>query len=193
MRWVRVWIILFRFLLLFYLFRFLFFVFIRVVFPTTLDYARKIGNPGPHYSTVLVFISSPFPRVCLASDPSCSGLRLRRFHLGPMACYTNRMTKSPLQNSDSIRVLLSKQNFKRTVRRDISMVVHVTGSHKKTQTILFRAFTHATLCERVSQNNTCKCKIDSSINFNSFITFNVHMCNRISKTSQLWRPHMRIP
>jgi len=54
--------------------------------PTTLGYARKIGNPGPHYSTVSVFISSPFSRVRLASDPSCSGLRLRRFRLGPIVC-----------------------------------------------------------------------------------------------------------
>lgn len=79
------------------IFSFLFlFIFVRVVFPTTLDYARKIGNPGPHYSTVLFFFLSPFSRVRLASDPSCSGLRLRRFRLGPTAPvrYINGMTKS---------------------------------------------------------------------------------------------------
>lgn len=27
----------------------------RRLYPTTLDYARKIGNPGPHYSTVFNF------------------------------------------------------------------------------------------------------------------------------------------
>jgi len=97
-----VWIILFRFLLLplllllylplFPSFSFFFVssVSIRVVLfffsPTTLGYARKIGNPGPHYSTVSVFISSPFSRVRLTSDPSCSGLRLRRFRLGPIVC-----------------------------------------------------------------------------------------------------------
>lgn len=55
----------------------------------TLDYARKIGNPGPHYSTIFYlffFFLSPFSRVRLASDPSYSGFRLRRFRLGPTVC-----------------------------------------------------------------------------------------------------------
>jgi len=39
---------------------------------TTLAYARKIGNPGPHYSTILFLFLSPFSRVRLASDPSYS-------------------------------------------------------------------------------------------------------------------------
>lgn len=98
MRWVRVWIILFPFLpaaaalyiclpfffplslSVSFLSFFYFFLCIcsRRLYPTTLDYARKIGNPGPHYSTVFnfffFFYLSPFSRVRLASEPFCSGL-----------------------------------------------------------------------------------------------------------------------
>jgi len=79
-----VWIILFRFLLLLY--PPVFCIYSRHFPAITLDYARKIGNPGPHYSTILFFFLSPFSRVRLASDPSYSGFRLRRFRLGPTIC-----------------------------------------------------------------------------------------------------------
>lgn len=71
----------------------------RRLYPTTLDYARKIGNPGPHYSTVFNFFFFLFVAVFSRS----SGFRtflLRPFVpvylvlVQPLVCYTNEMTKS---------------------------------------------------------------------------------------------------
>lgn len=72
----------------------------RRLYPTTLDYARKIGNPGPHYSTVFFFTF-----LFVAVFSRSSGLRtflLRPFVsvyfvlVQPPVRYTNEMTKSYL-------------------------------------------------------------------------------------------------
>lgn len=111
----------------FFSFFFPLFVFVASFFPTTLDYARKIGNPGPHYSTLLLIF------LFIAVFSRSSGLRsfLLRPSSPSISSWSNilSVTSTEWRNRSFIAILSAdrfpKQNFNREMRQDISMVVHV--------------------------------------------------------------------
>lgn len=165
----------------FFFFSLLLYASVRVVFAST--YARKIGNPGPHYSTVLFISFSFFP---VAVFSRSTGLRSVLFRLlvsvdfvlvQRPACHINEVTKSSFHSDSIPRIVYFREtqfyNRRGTTRHPCG-IVHISPTYireiQKFQLLLFNL--------KITSHEIyiCKFKISFiSINFHIIIIFNIYI------------------